>query len=106
MLFGNMPSSDLSDTVVRRIRAAIGLGLLKDGQKLPKEAELAKRFGISSSTLREALGVLRTEDLIETRAGKYGGSFVKHPKEIASLARDELTRMSFTELRDLGDWRQ
>lgn len=106
MLFGNMPSSDLSDTVVRRIRAAIGLGLLKDGQKLPKEAELAKRFGISSSTLREALGVLRTEDLIETRAGKYGGSFVKHPKEIASLARDELARMSFTELRDLGDWRQ
>ena len=105
VMFGNLPSSDVSDSVVRRIRAAVGLGLLSDGDRLPKEAELTKRFRISSFSLREALGVLRDEGLIETRAGKYGGSFVKRPAEVSALARDELARLSFTELRDLGDWR-
>lgn len=105
-LFRNLPSSDVSAAVVRRIRAAIGLGLLTDDERLPKEAELAKRFGISSFTLREALGLLRAEGLIETRAGKYGGSFVRRPAKVASLARKELAGLSFTELRDLGDWRQ
>jgi DNA-binding FadR family transcriptional regulator len=106
VVFGNLPSSDVSTAVVRRIRAAIGLGLLAGGEKLPKEAELAKRFGISSFTLREALSILRAEGLIETRAGKYGGSFVRRSPKTAALARDELCRLSFSELRDLGDWRQ
>ena len=105
-VFSNLPSSDVSVAVVGRIRAAIGLGLLTDSERLPKEAELAKRFGISIFSLREALGLLRAEGLIQTRAGKYGGSFVRRPAQVESLARRELASLSFTQLRDLGDWRQ
>src|SRR5262249_29980512 len=86
--------------------AAIGLGLLPDGEKLPREADLAKELQVSSFSLREALAVLRNDGLIITRPGKNGGSFVRRPKEPVPLANDELTRLSPAELRDLPDWQQ
>lgn len=105
-LFGALPQSDTAFAVARRLRATIGLGFLRDGDKLPREADLAKQLGVSSFALREALGVLRDQGLIVTRAGKNGGSFVQHNPESGPLADAELTQMSSVELRDLGDWRQ
>ncbi|MBO0824261.1 MAG: FadR family transcriptional regulator, partial [Actinobacteria bacterium] len=92
--------------VARRIRAAIFLGLLSDGDKLPREADLAKDLGVSSFCLREALRMLRDDGLIITRPGKNGGSFVRRPQEPLPLASGELAGLSSVELRDLGDWRQ
>lgn len=106
VLFGPLPSSDMPAAVVRRLRAAIGLGFLADGEKLPREIDLAKQLGVTSFTLREALSVLRGEGLIATRPGKNGGSFVVHPPQRSSLAHDELVRLTSVELRDLGDWRE
>jgi len=106
LLFRRVGASDAPSAVVRRLRAAIGLGLLSDGDKLPREADLAKELGVSSFSLREALSVLRNDGLIITRPGKNGGSFVRRPAEPLPLAKDELIRLSSAELRDLGDWRQ
>ena len=106
LLFGRVREPDAPSAVVRRLRAAIGLGLLSDGDKLPREADLAKELGVSSFSLREALSVLRDDGLIITRPGKNGGSFVRRPQEPLPLANDELARLSSAELRDLGDWRQ
>lgn len=106
LLFRRVGGSDAPSAVVRRLRAAIVLGLLSDGDKLPREADLAKELGVSSFSLREALSVLRRDGLIITRAGKNGGSFVRRPQEPLPLANDELIRLSSAELRDLGDWRQ
>lgn len=106
MLFKRVGVPDAPSAVVRRLRAAIGLGLLSDGDKLPREADLAKELGVSSFSLREALSVLRNDGLIITRPGKNGGSFVRLPQEPLPLANDELARLSSAELRDLGDWRQ
>ncbi|GGF33863.1 GntR family transcriptional regulator [Subtercola lobariae] len=106
LVFSNLPSSDIVAAVVQRIRSAIGLGLVAGGDKLPKEAELARQFGISAFALREALTTLREEGAIETRAGKFGGSFVTESLVTESLAHDELCRLTFSELRDLGDWRR
>jgi DNA-binding FadR family transcriptional regulator len=92
--------------VVRRLRSAIVLGLLSDGDKLPREADLAKELGVSNFSLREALSVLRSDGLIVTRPGKNGGSFVRRPRQPVSLAHAELVRLSSAELRDLGEWRQ
>ncbi len=95
-----MPSA-----VAHRLRAAIGLGLLPDGERLPKEADLAKQLGVTTFALRGALAELRDQGLVVTRAGKYGGSFVIYPQESEQLEYDELLDLSAAELRDLGDWR-
>jgi DNA-binding FadR family transcriptional regulator len=105
VLFGPLPSTDVCAAVVRRFCAAIALGLLADGDRLPKEADLAAQLGITTFSLREALGQLREQGLVVTRAGKYGGSFIRHTRQEEDLEHDELLRLSAAELRDLGDWR-
>ena len=52
---------------VARLGEAIGLGLLKPGDRLPSEMQLASALGISAVSLRSALVVLRSAGLIETR---------------------------------------
>ena len=105
LLFGPLGSTDVASAVVHRLRAAIGLGLLPEGERLPKEADLADQLGITTFSLREALAELRKQGLIQTRAGKYGGSFVTHAGG-EEVERAELLSLSSSELRDLGDWRQ
>lgn len=105
VLFGQLQTEDAASAVARRLRTAIGIGILSDGEKLPREADLAKQLGVTAFSLREALGILRGEGLIATRVGKNGGSYVEHPPAAESMAGEELVRLSATELRDLGDWR-
>lgn len=105
VLFGHLQTEDAASAVARRLRTAIGLGVLGDGEKLPREADLAKQLGVTAFSLREALGILRSEGLIVTRVGKNGGSYVVRPPAGESMAGEELVRLSATDLRDLGDWR-
>lgn len=76
------------DTVVREgvakqvadsIRAAILDGRLKVEERLPTEEELARRFGISRPTVREALKRLAAQNLVQSRRGATGGTFVTRP---------------------------
>ncbi|QFS90471.1 Putative L-lactate dehydrogenase operon regulatory protein [Mycobacterium sp. THAF192] len=93
-----------TDAVVARLSAAIGLGVMSDGEQLPGEYELAGQLGISHMTLREALAVLREQGLVETRRGRGGGSFVRASAEIVNTrALARLHALSVQELRDLGD---
>jgi DNA-binding FadR family transcriptional regulator len=64
------------DEVARRIRQAIVLGVLRDGDRLPAETELAKRIGVGVMTVRAALSELRADGLLVTHRGRLGGSFV------------------------------
>jgi DNA-binding FadR family transcriptional regulator len=106
LLFGQVTAQSPVNAVVRRLRAAIALGLLGDGDRLPREADLAQRLGVTMFSVREALGILRRDGLVSTRPGKNGGSFVSHGTDRSLLSSTQLMRMSSTELRDLGDWRQ
>ena len=56
----------------------INSGELKPGDRLPSEAELAA-FGVSRTTVREALRILATRNLIQTRKGMAGGHFIVEP---------------------------
>jgi GntR family transcriptional regulator, transcriptional repressor for pyruvate dehydrogenase complex len=53
-------------------------GSLAAGDRLPPEGDLAAAFGVSRSTVREALRVLASRDLVVTARGTAGGSFVAH----------------------------
>ncbi|SIO47586.1 transcriptional regulator, GntR family [Rhodovulum sp. ES.010] len=49
---------------------------LRPGDRLPGEADLMDRFGMSKGTIREAMRILEAQGLIRTRTGPGGGSFV------------------------------
>jgi DNA-binding FadR family transcriptional regulator len=65
------------EQVELQIRNAILSGDFKVGDRLPSEAELAKGFAVSRSTVREALRALSAAGLISTSPGATGGSFVE-----------------------------
>jgi GntR family transcriptional regulator len=49
-------------------------GIFPPESKLPTEAELAKRFGVSRMTLRQALSLLQDDGLVKSQHGK--GNFI------------------------------
>lgn len=61
------------------IRAQITSGRLRPGDRLPTEPQLCADTGVSRSTVREALRLLASQNLIVTTRGVSGGSFVAHP---------------------------
>lgn len=60
--------------IARVLADEIRAGVHADGSRLPGEYTLTRRFGVSRTTLRQALQVLGEEGLISTHAGI--GSFV------------------------------
>jgi GntR family L-lactate dehydrogenase operon transcriptional regulator len=93
-----------TDAVVARITAAIGLGVMADGEQLPSEIELANQLGVSTMTLREALAVLREQGLVHTKRGRGGGSFIRASAEaVHTRALARLRELSVEDLRDIGD---
>ncbi|WP_285588972.1 FCD domain-containing protein [Actinomycetospora sp. NBRC 106378] len=68
--------------VADELRAQIVGGTLAAGERLPNEADLGRAFGVSRSTVREALRVLASQHLVETTRGVQGGSFVSAPDPV------------------------
>jgi GntR family transcriptional regulator, transcriptional repressor for pyruvate dehydrogenase complex len=69
------PPTTFEETV-ERLGTAIRLGLLEPGDRLPPERELAEQFGISRSTLRQALTTLVQSGHLISLRGRSGGTFV------------------------------
>jgi DNA-binding FadR family transcriptional regulator len=77
------------EETVERLLQAIRLGVVVSGERLPAERDLAVRFRVSRVTLREAIRALADAGYVESRRGRYGGTFV----------RAELPRRSPTDAR-------
>ena len=71
--------SGIAKQVAENIRSAIMDGRLKVDERLPSEEDLARSFGISRPTVREALKRLAAQNLIHSKRGPTGGNFVKRP---------------------------
>lgn len=69
-----IPKEQLYEKLSKAIIDQILAGSLAPGQRLPAERELARAFGVSRPSLREALGALQTLGVVETRHGS--GSWV------------------------------
>ena len=74
MPFRPIESEKLSDAVVRQIEELILQGILRPGERLPAERELAERLAVSRPSLRSAIASLQEKGLLSTKAG--AGVFV------------------------------
>ena len=93
---GNRPGA-----VSESIKDWIASAGLSPGDRLPQEAELIKRFSVSKGTIREALKVLETQGLIQTRTGPGGGAFITEMP--AHRARALLANFFFFKDLSIGD---
>jgi DNA-binding FadR family transcriptional regulator len=72
--FPAIPKEQLYEKISSALVEQISIGMLVPGQRLPPERELAKAFGVSRPSLREALGAMQMLGVVETRHGS--GSWV------------------------------
>ncbi|NES34924.1 MULTISPECIES: FadR/GntR family transcriptional regulator [Micromonospora] len=99
------------EITVARLVQAIKLGMVRVGERLPAERELADRLQVSRVTLREAIAALRDAGYLESRRGRTGGTFVvsARPAPGAGDGRPdagELAREMGDRLHDALDFRR
>lgn len=78
----------LMDEIEREIK----IGTYKPGDKIMTEAEMAKEYGVSLITVRNAMGALMEKGLVVRKQGK--GTFVTKPK----FSRNMKQLQSFSEM--------
>ena len=96
-----------SEVLAAHLRETILRGELAEGSPLPTERELSERSGLSRASVREALRILESEGLIQTRPGRGGGASVKQPTADA-IARSVglYVRGHRIRLRELSETRE
>jgi GntR family transcriptional regulator, transcriptional repressor for pyruvate dehydrogenase complex len=83
--FTPIPRQRRSGAVTETLRNQLLCGALKPGDRLPTEATLCRSFGISRTTLREALHSLRSAGVLDITPGR--GSYVRRP-QVPDVAAD------------------
>ncbi len=88
--------------VAEQIRRHIALRLIKPGEALPAERELAVMFGVGRPTIQHALRLLEASGMVEARRGRSGGTFITgHGQD--SLAADDLIHRVMRQRKELDD---
>ena len=102
------------ERIVRHIRGEISSRKLRPGDRLQPEADLARILGVSRPTVREALKVLESQNVLRSSTGPTGGTFVgaldgtgvvEHLTDSISMLLDvdELTLEELWEVREVTD---
>src|ERR1700688_1580460 len=73
-VYRTVKTSRLFEQIVQQVEDSILKGQLKPGDQLPADRELAQRFGVSRTAVREAVKTLRERGLVEAYSGR--GTFV------------------------------
>jgi GntR family transcriptional repressor for pyruvate dehydrogenase complex len=91
-VYKTVRTSRLYEQIVLQIKESILKGVLKPGDQLPAERELAQRFGVSRTAVREAVKALREKGLVEAYSGR--GTFVTDgTSQVIRQSLDLMTRI-------------
>jgi GntR family transcriptional repressor for pyruvate dehydrogenase complex len=93
----------LSEQIAHYLQTEISAGTLPVGEKLPSEALLCKRFGVSRTVVREATARLEFDGYIETRQGAR--NIVSRLYKKKAFRIDQAARLDFQELAQLYEFR-
>ena len=86
------------EEICQRIRDQIDAGLLKPGDKLPAERDLAAQLGVGRNALREALRSLEIAGIVRLQKGVKGGAFIREGNsgQMNQVMQDMLSLGSIT----------
>lgn len=87
------------EETLARLLQLIRLGIVAPGEALAPERELAARFEVSRDTVREAIRSLADAGYLESRRGRYGGTFVCDPLPLGG--REPEFEVTAAELDDI-----
>lgn len=76
-IFKSVKRNRMYENIVTQVQEAILRNDLKCGDKLPSEKELGSIFGVSRTTVREAIRSLQQMGVVEVRQGNLGGAYIK-----------------------------
>ena len=96
---GPVQYEGLTEHLVKRMKNWVVQGLVKPGERLPPERELATMLNVSRASLRQALKVLQVMGVLETRQGS-GNALTQNAESILRQPTDlliPLRGMSFGE---------
>ncbi|HEY3810516.1 MAG TPA: FCD domain-containing protein [Acidimicrobiales bacterium] len=101
-LFRPVRAGNAFEETVERLLTAIKLGVVAPGGQLPPERELSERLSVSRVTLREAIRDLQQNGYLESRRGRYGGTFVQAtlPRLRQPAAPRRLAKEAVSDLED------
>lgn len=99
-LFSPVRAGNAFEETVERLLQTIRLGVVGAGERLPAERQLAARLNVSRVTLREAIRALQEAGYVESRRGRYGGTFVVGELPSAGLSGRPVDDWA-AELRDV-----
>ncbi len=74
---GTRKSGKAYERIITHIRGKISSRTLRPGDRLPPETDLARSLGVSRPTVREALKVLESQNVLRSSTGPTGGTFVE-----------------------------
>ena len=76
----HVESHTAAETIAAQVRDALIDGRIVPGDRLATEPEMAGDFGVSRSTVREAIRILRGQGFVQTLRGAKGGHFIVSPQ--------------------------
>jgi DNA-binding FadR family transcriptional regulator len=76
LLLTPIPGGNTYEQTVERLLQTVRMGLVKPGERLPSERELAVLLEVSRDTIRDATASLADAGFLDIRRGRYGGTFV------------------------------
>lgn len=77
LAFQKIKTRRVFEEICEQIRNRLSSGVLKPGDKLPAERELALEFKVSRPAVREALRTLEISGVVSLRKGVKGGAFIR-----------------------------
>ncbi|MFI1932181.1 FadR/GntR family transcriptional regulator [Streptomyces sp. NPDC020330] len=93
------------EEALEQVLQLLRLGLVPPGERLPPERELSQHLKISRVTLREVLKVLQDQNMVESRRGRYGGTFVL-PRTAAPDGGELRRRVAAADVEDTLRFRE
>lgn len=93
------------DAVRGRIAMAISLGLLRPGERLPDQHDVAAGLSVGTITARRALTSLADEGIVVRRRGRHGGTFVAEEPPPEALRALTVGPADFAAVHQLVDRR-
>ncbi len=102
-LWRRVRATRTSDEIVAQFRQALFEGELHPGDSVGSEAALAKQFGVSRISIRDALRTLEASGIVEIRVGAKGGTRIAQgdPQRFADALAVQLALVGVTPVEAL-----